>query len=256
MWQIFDELIDSLPDDLVVEDCQVGLNWTLVRSLGMGVAMTPPYNHLEAVTGAGAISGMHLRTVAQHIKSWSNLDAALGLAAINSAINAPATFESNFAPGQFLPEGNVFETMRDELRGRKVALIGHFRSLEPLSDICELTILERDPCLGDLPDPACEYILASQDAIFITATTLINKTLPRLLQLSRHACVILTGPSAPLSPLFFNHGVNYLAGQVVINPDAVSRQIREGGRHDFANGETRMVTLAHPDRKASGSAHA
>ena len=255
MWQIYDELIDSLPHDLVVEDCMVGLNWTLVRSLGMGVAMTPSYNHLEAVTGAGTISSMPIRTVAQHIKSWSNLDAALGLAAINSVVNAPSTFERNFAPSQLLPDGNVFETMRDELRGRKVALIGHFRSLEQLGDICELTILEREPRPGDLPDPACEYILASQDTIFITATTLINKTLPRLLQLSRHACVILTGPSAPLSPLFFNHGVSYLAGQVVRNADAVTRQITEGGRHDFANDETQMLTLRNSALNASGNIH-
>ena len=254
MWQIYDELIDCLPHDLVVEDCLTGLTWTLVRSLGMGVAMTPTYDHQETVTGAGTISGMPVRTLAQRIKSWNNLDAALGLAAINSVINAPATVERNFAPAQLHPDGNVFETMHEELRGRKVALIGHFRGLEPLSEICELTILERTPCPGDLPDPACEYVLASQDTIFITATTLINKTLPRLLQLSRHACVILTGPSAPLAPLFFNHGVSYLAGQVVRNPDAVSRQIREGGRHDFGNGETQMLTLSARDLKASGSA--
>ena len=247
MWQIYDDLIDSLPHDLIVEDCLVGLNWTLVRSLGMGVSMTPTHSHHEAVTGAGSITGMRLRTVAERIKSWSNLDAALGLAAINSVINAPVTFDRNFAPSQVLADGNVFETMHKELRGRKVALIGHFRGLETLTDLAELTILERDPIEGDLPDPACEYVLAKQDYIFITATTLINKTLPRLLQLSRHARVVLTGPSAPLSPLFFKNGVHYLAGQIVRNPDAVLRQIREGGRHNFDTGETQMLTLSASD---------
>ena len=38
-----------------------------------------------------------------------------------------------------------------------------------------------------MPDPACEYILSEQDVVIMTATTLINKTMPRLLALSRNA---------------------------------------------------------------------
>ena len=43
MWGIYDELIDLVPPDAVVDDCLVGLHWTLVRvGAGVGTAMTVP----------------------------------------------------------------------------------------------------------------------------------------------------------------------------------------------------------------------
>lgn len=41
MWDIYDDLIDSIPDNLTVQDCMLGLHWTLVKSdFGTGMAMT------------------------------------------------------------------------------------------------------------------------------------------------------------------------------------------------------------------------
>jgi len=247
-WQIYDELIECVPEDVRAQECLVGLHWTLVRAGGVGVAMTPTHERFDAVTDAGALAGMPLRWLAGRVKSWNQLDAALGLAAINAAVNAPSGIARSYAaPVQTSPGRNVFEAMAAQLRGCRVAVIGHFRGLEPLAEVCELTILERCPQPGDLPDTACEYVLGSQDYIFITATTLINKTLPRLLELGRHARVVLTGPSTPLSPLLFAHGVDVLAGQIVRDADAVFRRIREGGRHDFTGGETQMLIFTSND---------
>ncbi len=257
MWRIYDGLIECMPADLRVEECVVGLHWILVRSVGVGVAMTPSCERYEAVTGAGTLVGMPVRAVAERIKSWNDLDAALGLAAINSFVNAQPQVERAFGlPDRRLRGTNVFESMLDELRGRKVAVIGHFRGLEPLAEVCELTILERRREPGDLPDPACEYVLPSQDYVFATATTLINKTLPRLLELGRHACVVLAGPSTPMTPVLFAHGVRILAGQMVCDPDAVFGRIREGGRHDFAGGETQMLVLTSHDARGGDRSRA
>ena len=41
-WQLYDQLIDSIPCNLEVVDCLVGVHWVLVRSVGVGIAMTPP----------------------------------------------------------------------------------------------------------------------------------------------------------------------------------------------------------------------
>lgn len=254
MWRIYDELIECVPHDLLVGDCLVGLSWTLVRSLGMGVSMTPTRDYGEAASDAGKIAGMPLRRLAERIKSWSSIDAALGLAAINSCVNAPVEIARNFVAPPDVHGTNVFQAMESELRGRRVAVIGHFRSLEPLAAICELSILERCQQPGDLPDSACEFVLPSQEYVFVTATTLINKTLPRLLQLSRNACVILTGPSTPMAPLLFEHGVRYLAGQIVRDPSAVIRQIAEGGRHDFSGGETEMLILGRDNLRVAEGA--
>ena len=62
---------------------------------------------------------------------------------------------------------------------------------------------ERRPLGGDLPDQAGEYLLGRQDCVCITGSAVANKTLPRLLELSRSAYVVLVGPSVPLAPLWF-----------------------------------------------------
>ena len=41
MWSIYNDLIDSIPEDLTVLDCMLGLHWTLIKSeSGTGAAMT------------------------------------------------------------------------------------------------------------------------------------------------------------------------------------------------------------------------
>jgi uncharacterized protein (DUF4213/DUF364 family) len=43
----------------------------------------------------------------------------------------------------------------------------------------------------------------------------------------RDAYVLLVGPSTPLAPLLFAHGVDALSGSVVADPQAVLGQLRE-----------------------------
>jgi uncharacterized protein len=74
----------------------------------------------------------------------------------------------------------VFTSLREEMCGKKVAVVGHFQGLERIAEICNLSVLERRPQPGDYPDPACEYILREQEVVIITASTLINNTMPRL----------------------------------------------------------------------------
>jgi uncharacterized protein (DUF4213/DUF364 family) len=62
----------------------------------------------------------------------------------------------------------------------------------------------------------------------ITATALINKTLPRLLELSENSFTVLFGPSTPMSDVFFRYGVDALGGARVLNPDNVLKKISEG----------------------------
>lgn len=244
MWKLYDDLIDAVPEDAVVSECLAGLSWFLVRSIGTGVAMRPRGID-EPISGAGRIAGMKLKDLAVRIKSWNWYEAALGLAAINSALNAQKVLTSNCGPhlDQDKTE-DVFTCLRDELRGKRVAVIGHFYNLERLSGICDLSILERKPQPGDLPDPACEYTLGEQDVVIMTATTLINKTMPRLLELSRNARIVVAGPSTPLHPLMFDHGVDLLGGLVVDDQPSVWRAVGEGGREALFTQGGRMVKVA------------
>jgi uncharacterized protein len=211
----------------------------------VGMSMTPREGE-KSIVHAGSIAGRSLKEIAAYVKSWNNYEAALGLAAINSFVNAPKKIELlNGAPIDQQPQINVFELMTDRIKGKKVAVIGHFRGLEKMTDICHLSILERFPQPGDYPDPACEYILPEQDYVFITGTTLINKTLPRLLQLSRNAFVSIVGPSTPLCPVFFKYGVDLLAGTVITDGNRVKQLIREGDQHDFFDNGASMVRVCN-----------
>jgi uncharacterized protein (DUF4213/DUF364 family) len=72
--------------------------------------------------------------------------------------------------------------------------------------------------------------LPEQDYVFISASTMVNKTLPRLLALSEKAWTVLVGPSATLSPLLFDFGVNDLSGFIVRENEMCLEAVREGNR--------------------------
>jgi uncharacterized protein (DUF4213/DUF364 family) len=179
-------------------------------------------------------------------------DAALGLAAINSYVNAEAPLARAFGPPQTdRHAANIFDALRAQLRGRRVGVVGHFRGVESLREVCDLAIFELAPQEGDLPATACEYLLPSMEFVFLTGTTLLNKTLPRLLELCRGARVAITGPSTPMSPVLLARGAEWVAGTVILDPQAVFRRIREGGgHHDFADSETEMRFYARRDAVA------
>ncbi len=94
MWEIYDELIAAVPPDIKIGECLIGLHWTLIRSRGMGMSLTPfgaprMYGPKGASVAAGIgerIAGMPVRELAQYVKSWNPYEASLGLAAINSVL--------------------------------------------------------------------------------------------------------------------------------------------------------------------------
>ncbi|HXX18325.1 MAG TPA: DUF364 domain-containing protein [Candidatus Acidoferrum sp.] len=244
MWTIYDELIASVPPDSVVSGYLAGLSWFLVRSTGVGAAMRPREDW-GTLPESSRTTGIKTRDLACWIKSWDWYEAALGLAAVNSHLNAPTTLQRAWGS---LSDPNasedVFTRVLDDLRGKKVAVVGHFFNLQRIAAVCELSIFERRPGPGDLPDPACEYILGEQDVVIITGSALINKTLPRLLELSRQARVIVAGPSTPLTPILMEHGVELLGGLVVHDEDLVWRMVGQGGRHELFDHGSRMVTFS------------
>jgi len=253
MWKIYDELIAAVPADLHVTGCLIGLHWTLVRSRAVGMALTPFDSHdaigvhgVSAVSGIGEkVAGMSLRRLAEYVKSWNPFEATLGLAAINSVLNSPEEIEKLLGrPPEGGERNSAFIYYAKRLRGKKVTVVGRFPGLEPLAELCDLTVLERRPGAGDLPDAACEYVLPSQDFVFITATALINKTLPRLLELSHNAFTVLVGPSTPLTPMLFDHGVNDLAGTVVADPASVWQAVQEGATRNVFDHGALMVKVS------------
>ena len=73
--------------------------------------------------------------------------------------------------------------------------------------------------------------MEEQDHVFITGTTLTNKTLPRLLELVPEKTKLnLVGPSVCFSKEFFNRGVDYLSGFCILENDKIDRLVRRGSQ--------------------------
>ncbi|MDR0838857.1 MAG: DUF364 domain-containing protein [Oscillospiraceae bacterium] len=229
MWEIYDRLIAEIPGDITIDDCISGSNWTMVSSGDMcGIAITVKAQS-RAGAGLGTVSGARLADVAELSKSWNFTEASIGVAAINAYYNTPEK-----AARLECVTGDAFVAFAEECAGKNVAVIGHFPNIEKqLAPICSLSVLERDPSRDDYPDSACEYILPSQDFVFITGMTFVNKTVTRLLQLCAGAKVALVGPSVPLSPVLFEYGADYLCGFCVTDPALAADHVKAGARSEI-----------------------
>lgn len=232
MWEIYDALIEQIDEKLTVRHAMYGGCRAMVRSSAGGCGLASLLLQGAAPAAVcprlGAYIGRPLRDVAALVKSWDNLESAIGMAAINSFYNEAAAVRSHGAQvfGGGKHDGDAFQLLLPFARGRQVATIGHFQQVRELyQDVCRLTIFERAPREGDLPDAAAEYLLPEMELVFITGMTLTNKTLPRLLQLAANAKVVLIGPSAPLTPLLGEFGVDMLSGLLVRDAEACERAI-------------------------------
>ncbi|MDO4566591.1 MAG: DUF364 domain-containing protein [Oscillospiraceae bacterium] len=218
-WQIYDALISGVKSEDKISFSKEGGRWSYVETQsGCGVAMSFDFDSRPPLF-PGGIEGLSLSEAAEAVKSWNFKEASLGLAAINAFYNTPARME---ALGCGEPYKN-YCTRGLDFKGATVGLIGHLKMPEEaLKGAKQVCILEQRPQPGDYPDPACEYLLPECDVVLITGSTLVNKTLPRLLQLCEAAYTILVGPSVPLCPALLKLGVNRLAGMAVVD--------REGAR--------------------------
>ena len=183
-----------------------------------------------------AASSMSLRDLAALSTSWSFVEATAGVAALNAWYGSVNVATAN---GLIIDEGenDGFRVYRKLVEGKRVTVVGHFPLIERMGDICDLTILERMPQAGDLPDPACEFIIPEQDYLFSTGITLQNKTMPRLLELAREGGVevILVGPSVVPAPVLFDYGVVCTAGSIVLPERAanVKLAMEQGSRSNI-----------------------
>ncbi|MGO1590932.1 MAG: Rossmann-like domain-containing protein [Ancrocorticia sp.] len=199
-WTLYDELIDLIPADVRTTNCLLNrVAFVAHEAGGCGIAAR---DHGGGKAIDPSIIGKSLRDVAALSKSWDFAHASLGVAAINSWLNTRHRLENSGLQVDTY-DRDVFDARAGNLKGQKVAMIGHFPGgIDALAG-AEVTVLERSPRPGDLPDPACEYVVPHADTVFITGMSIANKTLPRLLELSRNADVILVGASVPFAPEVF-----------------------------------------------------
>jgi len=222
MWEIYDALIKGIPENKIVDEVICGKKRTLIRSgNGVGIASSRPCETRMPMLTKNMI-GMPLHEVAECVKSWNFVEAAVGVAAINAHYNNPQVARDNGVEFSDAPrvEDRRFDPFimsQNEIKDKKVAVVGHFPYIEKLmAPKCDFSIIEWEPEEGDYPITASEYILPECDYVYLTCASVLNKTLPRFLELSKNAQLItIVGPGTPLAPVFFDYGIGDLSGFVV-----------------------------------------
>ena len=199
--EYYDVLLDTLPADspLTVARIVRGVSWTAAvlsdGRCGVGMHTTGESFPRRFET----LEGLPLRLAAEALLSWNFEEASEGMAVINAWYNTAAH-------GEALGCGYTESALTGlDLSGRTVGFVGHLVrhsgiTEELLSPAKAWYIMEREPKPGDYPDSACEYLLPECDLVVVTGSAAINKTMPRILELSRNAEIVLTGPSVTLCP--------------------------------------------------------
>lgn len=246
MWEIYDRLISTIPEDWKAEEIVRGSSYAYVKSKnGIGVAELKYYDHRMPMFTRNMV-GAPLRELAECIKSWNFIEAAVGLAAINAYFNnIVVAKQSGVTIGESMHvEDRIYDPFimaQNEVRGKKVAVLGHFPHITTLlAPICEMKIIASDfPKDDDYPPTAVEYIFPESDFVFIGSLSLIDKTLPRLLELAKNATkTTIVGPSTTLAPLLFDYGVGDLSGFVIKDTEKAMRIVKgaENGKF-FSSGQ-------------------
>ncbi len=220
---LYDALIGEITSGEPIKRTSSGEQWALVETdASSGMAMFTQGSSIGPVFET--LSGLPLREAACAAKSWNLEEASFGMAAANAFFNTPARIE---ALGSYEPF-EKYSTDGIDLRGLTVGIVGHMHGPKGLREQARAVYrLERVPREGDYPDSACDLLLPQCDLVLITGSTLINKTLPHLLELCGDAITILTGPTVPMCPALLDFGIDRLAGMAIAYRPAIRRRVEE-----------------------------
>jgi len=240
--QILRDIITSLKVDSPVKEVRRGLFWTAILSRHCGLASTMmrelcpdenrDINDFRSFSGYSAIELTRL-SLSEDIS-----EASLGLAALNSLIDTDMSGALEINAGDLLMERG---------KEKNISIIGHFPFTDDLRRIAgNLWVIEKHKRTGDYPEDDAEIYLPQSDFIAISSTTLINHTLPAILSLCPPGSVkMLLGPTTPMTPMLFDHGIDIISGSRVTDEGIVLKYISEGAnfRQLKRSGGIRLITL-------------
>ena len=223
--RIIDDLLSTLDYNAPLRDIRQGPFQTAVLTLECGLASTPhePHPHHEKipVKEAGLLMEKSALTLAHLAKSTSQMEAAIGMATINSLIKVDE---------QRCLELNASDLLLRKGEGKRVAIIGHFPFVPKLRAAAkELWVIEKNPREGDFAEADSKRFLPQADVVGITGTAFTNHTIEPLLNLCNpKAYVVVLGGTTPLSPVLFGYGIDAISGTRVVEPDTALRCVSEG----------------------------
>ncbi len=209
-----------------------GLNWTVAEcESGSGLCYSPsgvPRN----IDWPGSLAGRRIDELLPWLDSPREIEVAAAVAAANAVINRadnPLLRDARPLSFEAAPHLAVFRHFAPRLAGANVVVVGRYPGIgEHLPDF-SFQCVERRPGPGDLPEAAAPAALAAADWVFVTASSIANRSLPDLLYWSRNARTVLMGPSMPWLEEWAEFGVDYLAGVAVGDADQLWQVAAEAG---------------------------
>jgi len=237
--KIIDDLLSSLDYSSPVKDIRMGPFQTAVLTGRCGLASTPhnpgPHHDKSPVKEAGLLHQKDSKTLAALANSSGEMEAAIGMATINSLVEVDE---------KRCVELNAAELLIKNGAGKRVAVIGHFPFIPKLREVVkELWVIEKTPHEGDLPESESPNLLPQADVIGITGTAFTNHTIESLLSYCNpQAYVVILGGTAPLSPVLFDYGINAVSGTLVIDDAMVLHYVNQGATFRQLRG-IRLLTM-------------
>lgn len=237
---LIEDLLATVKNDAPVQEVRIGAFWTAVVSARCGLAGTlldPATVHGQAaVQDAGRLHERGALALTSLMRSASPLERGVGVAALNSLLPID---EARCV------ELNAADLLAEKGRGKRIAMVGHFPFVPRLRQLAShLAVLELRPQEGDLPAEDAVEVIPEADVVAITGSALLNGTLEGLLALCYpDAFVVVLGPTTPLSPVLFDHGVDVVSGTFVVDHEQVLTQVSQGANFRQISG-VRLLTMA------------
>ena len=234
--KIVSELLDSVKAfDTPVRNVHILYRCAFVESRDTGVASILRVDdcmHMP-IPDAGSLHEKNAVSLGEYALSENLIAASLGIAAINSLTPID---ESRCI------ELNAHEYISEKGKDKKVAVIGHFPFVDGMrNEVNKLWVFEKNPQEGDNTELEMPEILPQCDIIGITGTTIINKTLEKVLSYCKSdSKKILLGPSTPMNPLLFDWGIDVISGVLFTDPYKAFRHLSQGGTFQKIVGTKRL----------------
>ena len=269
-------IVDAFGSDLemiTIERAVFGLFFSGVKlSTGHGgVCYTPVKEMPEAVCCPSSARAMPLsgrlkgRTAAEYLEyifDKNILKRTLGIAALNALstlywqLKPPTDYTIQYGY-------NAFDDVDPSKYDYTVvvgALVPMLKKL--LAADADFTVMEMDSrtLKGKeldhyLPPSEASECVPKADLMVITGVTVLNDTLPGLLELRKPGAeIIVTGPTVSMLPdAFFKRGVTSLGGIAVTKADELLDLLCEGGSGYHFFGKSAMQTVVRPNGRTAPS---
>ncbi len=246
---LIQDLLQVVPDG-EVQEVHIGLHWTAVSvrvegilRCGLASTLHEPHQHSGPdVPLAGRLTELSARELAAQADLPDQpTQCSLGVAALNALL----------AEGiQETQDLNAEEMIARLGAGKRVALVGHFPFVDHLrARVGELAVLELNPRPGDFPAESAPQVLGGAEVAAITGMTVQNHTLESLLSLTApNAVILVLGPSTPMHPRMFEHGIGVLSGSLVTDIESVMRLVAQGANfRQIHHHGVSLVNMVRPD---------